>query len=71
MLSIIVTSHSPLDGDIQVGDVMQDELDKLLVLLLSNVTDERGSRELLAELVGDKTVLREAVVKVIDDCEDA
>jgi hypothetical protein len=71
VLSIIVTSHSPLDGDIQVGDVMQDELDKLLVLLLSNVTDERGSRELLAELVGDKTVLREAVVKVIDDCEDA
>lgn len=60
-------SDSPLDGDVQVGDVVQDKLDEFLVLLLSNVTDERGPRDLLAELVSNETVLGESVVEVVDN----
>jgi hypothetical protein len=63
------TSHSPLDGDVQVGNVVQDKLDELLVFLLSNMTDEGSPGQFLAELVGDETVLGETIVKVVDDCE--
>lgn len=60
--------HSPLDGDVQVGNVVEDELYHLLVVLLTEVPDEGLGRELLTELVGRQAVLGEAVVEVIDDC---
>ena len=52
-----------LDGDVQVGDVVQHEAHQLLVLLLADVLDEAVGGELLAELVGRQAVLGEAEVE--------
>lgn len=57
----------PLDGDIQVGHVVQDELDHLLVSLFADMLDEAGGSELLAKLVRSQAILSEAVVEVVDD----
>jgi hypothetical protein len=62
------TRHAPLDGDVQVRDVVQDELDQRLVLLLAQEADERRRRQRLAGPERRQAVLRERVVKVVDDC---
>lgn len=54
---------SSLDGNVQVGNVVQDEVGKLLVLVLANPLDEAAGRERLAQLVCGQTVLGEAVVE--------
>lgn len=54
---------APLDGDVQVGNVVENKLDKLLVRLLANVLDEAVGGERLAELEGREAVLGEAEVK--------
>lgn len=54
---------TPLDGDIQVSDVVQAEFDELLVGLLANPADEAVRGERLAQLVGRETVLGEAEVE--------
>lgn len=61
------TAHSPLDGNVDIGEVSHDPVDHLLVLVLSDVFDERVAWELIAELVSGQTVLGEAVVEVVDD----
>jgi hypothetical protein len=60
-------SYEPLDWDIEVCHVVKDELDHLLVAVLSDMLDEAGRSELFAKLVGSQAVLCEAVVEVIDD----
>lgn len=54
---------SPLDGDVEVGDVVQAEVCELLVLGLADPADEAVGGEGLAELVGREAVLGEAVVE--------
>lgn len=59
--------YSPLDRDIDVREVAQDKVDKLLVLVLADVLDEAGGLELLAEAVGSEAVLGEAKVERVED----
>lgn len=54
---------SSLDRDVQVGNVVQDEVGKLLVLVLTNPLDEAVGGERLAQLVCGQAVLGEAVVE--------
>ena len=58
---------APLDGDVEVGDVVQAEVDELLVLLLADPLDEAVGRQGLAELEGRQAVLGETVVEEGDD----
>jgi hypothetical protein len=59
--------NGPLDGDVHVGNVVEDEVDERLVLLLADKLDERLGRERLAELVRRQAVLGKAEVKAADD----
>lgn len=52
-----------LDGDVEIGNVVQAEVGKLLVPVLANVLDEAVRGQLLAELEGLEAVLGEAVVE--------
>lgn len=52
-----------LDGDVEVGDVVQAEADELLVLGLAEPADEAVGGQLLAVLVGGQAVLGEAEVE--------
>lgn len=54
---------SPLDGDVQISDVVQAEVDELLVLRLADPADEAVGREGLAQLVRREAVLGEAEVE--------
>lgn len=54
---------SSLDGDVQVGNVVQDKVGKLLVLILTNPLDEAVGGERLTQLVCGQAVLGEAVVE--------
>lgn len=55
------------DGDVKVGDVVQDELDELLVGFLADPADEAVGLERLAELVRRQAVLGEAKVEERND----
>lgn len=55
--------RAALDGDVEISNVVEDEVGKLLVLLLANELDERVRLEGLAELEGSQAVLGEAEVK--------
>lgn len=61
----------PLDGDVEVGDVVQDEPDELLVLFLAEPLDKALRLELLAETDRSQAVLGKAKVKVVGDCRRA
>ena len=61
----------PLDGDVEVGDVVQDEPDELLVLFLAEPLDKALRLELLAETDRRQAVLGKAKVKVVGDCRGA
>ena len=52
-----------LDGQVEVGDVVQDEVDELLVFLLAQPLYERRAGQRLAQSVRRKPVFREAKVK--------
>jgi hypothetical protein len=54
-------------GDLEVGNVVQDELDELLVRLLANPLDERRRGERDAHAVCGQTVLGEAEVEEAGD----
>ena len=41
----------PLDGDVEIGNVMEDELDHLLVLFFTNPSNEGLRGKFLASLV--------------------
>ena len=55
--------RAALDGDIQVGNVVQAEVDQLLVLRLADPLDEAVGGQRLAELKRREAVFREAKVK--------
>jgi hypothetical protein len=55
--------RAALHGDVQVGDVVQDEAHQLLVVVLANPLDETVRRERHAHADGRQPVLREAVVE--------
>lgn len=52
-----------LDGDVEISNVVEDEVGKLLVLLLANELDEGVRLEGFAELEGSQAVLGEAEVE--------
>lgn len=52
-----------LDGDVEVGNVVEDKADELLVLVLADPFDEAVGGQLGAHLVGRQTVLGEAEVE--------
>jgi hypothetical protein len=52
-----------LDGEVEVGDVVEAEVGELLVLVLADPLDEGVGLEGLAELVGSEAVLGEAKVE--------
>ena len=52
-----------LDRDVQIGHVVQDELDELLILLLTDPCDEGSAGQWLAHPICDEAVLRETIVK--------
>lgn len=52
-----------LDGDVEVGNVVQAEADELLVAVFADKLDEAVGLEGLAQLEGRQTVLREAKVE--------
>jgi hypothetical protein len=52
-----------LDGDVEVGNVVEAKVDELLVLVLADPLDEAVGGQGLAELVGDEAVLGEAKVE--------
>lgn len=55
--------RATLDGDVQVGNVVQAEIDELLVLRLADPLDEAVGGQRLAELESRQAVFREAKVK--------
>lgn len=63
----VEAKDKPLNRDVHVGDVVEDEVDKRLVLLLAEKLDERLGRERLTELVRCQAVLGKAKVKVVED----
>lgn len=60
--------YAPLDRDVEVRNVVEDEVRELLVLLLADPADEGLLRERLAELVRGQAVLREEVVELVEGC---
>jgi hypothetical protein len=54
---------SALDGDVEVGNVVQAEVGELFVLVLADPFDEAVAGHGLAELVGRQAVLGEAEVE--------
>lgn len=59
----------PLDGEIYVSEVMQDEVGESFVALLANELDEGLGRQLIAQLVCRQAILGKGIVKVVGDCE--
>ena len=59
--------HLPLDGNVQVGDVLEREVDQSLEVGLTEVRAEVLPGELNTVLHGEETVLREAVLALLDD----
>lgn len=55
--------RAPLDGDVEVGDVVQAEVGQLLPPVLAQPLDEAVGGQLLAELVRREAVLGEAEVE--------
>ena len=60
---------APLDGHVEVRDVVQDEADELLVGGLADVADEAAGGQGHAEAVGGQAVLGEAPVEEGDDVD--
>ena len=61
--------RAPLDRDIQIRDIMQDELDQLLIPVLANPIDEALARQQGAQLVRRQPVLGEAEVEARGDAQ--
>jgi len=57
--------NKPLDGDVDVSEVVQDKVDKLLVAVFADKLDKRLRRERLAEFVRRQTVLSESKVVLV------
>lgn len=57
---------SPLDRDIHVREIVQDEFDKFLVSLLAKVFDKRLRWQLLAEFIRSEAILSKRVVKGVN-----
>jgi len=58
--------NEPLDGRVNIGNVVQDEPGQLLVLFLSDMTDETLASELFSHLVSGQTVLSKSIVERVD-----
>lgn len=55
----------PLDRNVQVGQIVEDEVDHLLILVFAEPTDERLRSQLFAHLESCQAILSECIVKVI------
>lgn len=59
---------APLDGDVEVGNVVKDKVGQLLVLFFAEMVDERLRGKLFAELVGSEAVLSKGIVEHVHHC---
>ena len=64
----ILRGGVPLDGNVEISDIMQDEAAELLVLLLAEPFNEAVAGEVLSQTNSRKAVLSEAVVEQIQHC---
>jgi hypothetical protein len=60
--------YGPFDRDVKIGDIVKNEVCKLLVLVLAEPADEGLLGKLFAELERSETVFCERVVKILGDC---
>lgn len=56
--------RASLDGNVHFGEIPQNPIDKLLILLLSYMLDKTRRLELLPQLVRDQPILRKPIVKI-------
>lgn len=56
--------RASLDGNVHFGEIPQNPIDKLLILLLSYMLDKTRRLELLAQLVRDQPILCKPIVKI-------
>lgn len=61
--------RAPLNRNIQIRNIMQDELDQLLIPILANPIDEALARQQRAQLVRRQPVLGEAEVEARRDAQ--
>lgn len=59
----VLNKSTSLNRDIQIGNIVKNELDELLVSILANIVDEGVGSEWLTKLIGGQSVLGEAEVK--------
>lgn len=60
--------NAPLDRDVKVSNVVEDEVGELLVALFAHVVDESLGCKLFAQLVSGQAVFCERVVEHVHDC---
>jgi hypothetical protein len=64
--SIATSTNSPLDGRVEISNVVQDEPGQLLVLFLPDMSDKALTGQLLTHLVSGQPVLGEPVIESVD-----
>lgn len=57
---------SPLDGDVHIRKVVQQELDKFLVSVLPEILDKGLGRQLLPKLISCEAILGKCIVERVD-----
>ena len=57
----------PFNGDVEIGDVVEAEVDELLQLFLAEVVLDGARVNQLAVVVTDESVLAERVVDKVED----
>ncbi len=62
-----LNKSASLDGQVEVRDVVQAEVDQRLDVLLAQVAAEAVLSDQLAVLVGHQPILGEAIVHLVDD----
>ena len=63
-----LTTDVPLYGNVQIGKVVQDEVDEWLVTVLAEELDERFGRLRDAQAIGGETILSKSVVELVKNC---
>ncbi len=58
----------PLNRDVQVRHVMQDEVNKLFIAFFSDKLDERLRLKWFAQSICSEPILRECKIEIIDGC---
>lgn len=57
----------PLNGDVHVGDIVENEVDELLILFLTDEFNERLGCKLLSHFIRSQSIFSEREVEIIID----